>query len=238
MEAEDLSGKRAVVTGASRGIGRHIARELMRAGADVVITGRNEQTLAAAAQELSAVTGGGACRFIVCDHSDEVSVQAFARSVLEASERVDILVNNAGTFASAPVVELPLSAWNRVIGTNLTGVFLTTRALLPAMIAAGRGDIFMIGSMSGRKGDPGASAYCASKFGLAGFSQALQYEVRRHNIRVMVLNPSSVNTGAEGAPHGRGLHLHARDIARTIVHLACLPGRTLVREMDIWGTNP
>jgi 3-oxoacyl-[acyl-carrier protein] reductase len=113
------------------------------------------------------------------------------------------------------------------------------RAVLPGMIEKQRGDVFLISSMSGKKGDPGSASYNASKFGLQGFAQALTYEVRQSNIRVMVLNPSSVNTGVdEGPPHGKGLKLHAADIAATIVHLASLPGRTLIRDMDIWGTNP
>lgn len=97
----------------------------------------------------------------------------------------------------------------------------------------------MISSMSGKKGDPGSSAYNASKFGLQGFSQSLAYEVRRNNIRVMVLNPSSVNTGADDGPsYGPGLYLHGADIAETVVFLSRMPGRTLIRDMDIWGTNP
>ncbi len=236
METEDLAGRSAVVTGASRGIGRHIAGELVRAGAAVAITGRDEKTVNAAALELSA--RGRAVTPVVCDHRDPAAVRELARTVQEAFGGLDILVNNAGVFAHAPVADMALDDWQRVIDTNLTGVFLTTQAFLPPMIAAGRGDIFMISSMSARRADPGSSAYNASKFGLNGFSMALQYEVRQHNIRVMVLNPSAVDSGAEGEPFGPGLHLHARDLARTIVHLACLPGRTLVREMDIWGTNP
>lgn len=106
------------------------------------------------------------------------------------------------------------------------------------MLKKDRGDIFMISSMSGKKGDPGAAPYAASKFGLQGFSQSLMYELRKHNIRVTVINPSSVDKGEEGEAFGPGLHLHAADIAATIVHLACLPGRTLIRDLDVWGTNP
>ena len=148
-------------------------------------------------------------------------------------------MNNAAAFAQGPVAELSLENWRRVIDTNLTGVFLTTQAFLPGMIKKNRGDIFMIGSMSGKKGDGGSSAYAASKFGLQGFSQALNYEVRKNNIRVMVLNPSSVDKHSDGAAEfGKGLYLHAEDIASTVVYLACLPERTLIRDMDIWGTNP
>jgi len=232
--ASNLEGRVAVVTGASRGIGRHIAVALHAAGAHVAISGRSMDTIEAAAKAI-----GSHCRPYVCDQRDPASIAAFAKAVEADFGGVDILVNNAGVMRGAPVAEMPLELWNEVIETNLTGVFLTTQAFLPGLLARNRGDIFMISSMSGKKGDPNAGAYAASKFGLQGFAQALTYEVRRHNIRVMVLNPSSVNTGDDtGPPHGPGLHLHAADLGALVVHLAALPERTLVRDMDIWGTNP
>jgi 3-oxoacyl-[acyl-carrier protein] reductase len=162
-----------------------------------------------------------------------------AEDVLRQMGTPDILVNNAGCMQGGTVESMTLERWNKVIETNLTGVFWTTRAFLAAMRARGRGDIFMINSMSGRKGDLGGGAYAASKFGLAGFAQSLMHEVRRDNIRVMTLHPSAVNTGEDDGPQGGpGVLLHAADIAETIVHLACLPGRTLVRELEFWGTNP
>lgn len=234
MREEDLSGKVAVVTGGSRGIGKHIAMALRRAGAAVAITGREERTLRPVVEEL-----GTDCRAYVCDQRDPEAIRVMAERAQRELGTPDILVNNAGRMLGGAVIDMSLADWNEVIETNLTGVFLTTQAFLPAMIRKNRGDIFMISSMSGKKGDPGAGAYAASKFGLQGFSQALLYEVRRHNIRVMALNPSSVNTGADtGQVFGAGEHLHAADIAATIVHLACLPGRTLFRDMDVWGTNP
>jgi 3-oxoacyl-[acyl-carrier protein] reductase len=229
-----LYGCIAVVTGGSRGIGRHIAAALTKAGATVAITGRNEDTLKTAAGAI-----GSHCHPYVCDQHDPEAISAMAGAVTKDLGPPDILVNNAGAMLGGSVVDMPLDQWNLVLQTNLTGVFLTTKAFLPGMIEKNRGDIFMISSMSGKKGDAGAAAYAASKFGLQGFSQALTYEVRGHNIRVMVLNPSSVDTGvADGPAHGKGLHLHAADIAATLVHLAMLPGRTLIRDMDIWGTNP
>jgi NADP-dependent 3-hydroxy acid dehydrogenase YdfG len=234
MRNEDLTGKTAVVTGASRGIGRHIAHALHEAGATVAITGRSRATLDTAAETI-----GDRCRQYVCDQQNPDAITQMAKAVIADLDAPDILVNNAGAMLGEPVVELDLETWNAVIETNLTGVFLTTKAFLPGMIANGRGDIFMISSMSGKKGDPGVAAYAASKFGLQGFSQALNYEVRKSNIRVMVLNPSAVDTGEDTGPaYGPGLYLHAADIAATIVHMACLPGRTLIRDMDIWGTNP
>ncbi len=230
----DLSGKVAVVTGASRGIGSHIAGAIYRAGAAVAITGRHQDTLNSAAAKI-----GDRCRPFVCDQRDPESVREMAQAVMGDLGTPDILVNNAGVGLFGNVVDMTLEQWNKVIETNLTGVFLTTRQFLEPMMRKGRGDIFMISSMSGKKGDPGASAYCASKFGLQGFSQSLMYEARQHNVRVMVLNPSSVEKGRDiGEKSGKGLHLHAADLAETIVHLARMPGRTMIRDMDIYGTNP
>lgn len=234
MGEQDLSGKIAVVTGGSRGIGHHIAAALHQAGAGVAITGRNADTLKAAAQRV-----GERCRCYVCDQRSPQAITAMAAAVLSEMGTPDILVNNAGVMRGGNVVDMSLQTWNEVVETNLTGVFLTTKAFLAEMMKKDRADIFMISSMSGKKGDPGTSAYNASKFGLQGFSQALMHEVRRNNIRVVVLNPSSVDTGSDEGPEwGPGLHLHAADIADTIVHLACLPGRTMIRDMDIYGTNP
>lgn len=231
---EDLSGKTALVTGASRGIGKHVATALRRAGARVAITGRTEETLARSAEEI-----GGGCAPFVCDQRDPAAIEAMAAAVRGRLGPLDILVNNAAVMVFSPVASITLEEWDRVIETNLRGVFLTTQAFLPDMMERRRGDIFMISSMSGKKGDPGAAAYCATKFGLQGFSQALLYEVRRHNVRVMVLNPSQVDTSADDdAKEGPGLYLHAADVAATVVHLTALPGRTLIRDMDIYGTNP
>ncbi len=232
--SQPLKDKLAVVTGGSRGIGRYIAEALLAGGAEVVITARGQGPLEETARAL-----GGRCHAHACDHGSPEAIETMAAAVRERHGDPDILVNNAAVMHAGPVTDFPLAHWNAMIATNLTGVFLVTRAFLPAMIEADRGDIFMISSMSGKKGDPGSAAYNASKFGLQGFSQALMYEARRHNIRVMVLNPSRIDTGDDPGPHyGPGLYLHAADVAATILHLAALPGRTMIRDMDIFGTNP
>jgi 3-oxoacyl-[acyl-carrier protein] reductase len=237
MKTCDLTDKLVVVTGASRGIGRHTARAFGQAGARLVITGRHEQTLRQAADAL-----GDRCTPIVCDQRRPEDIEALAHQVNDQLGGADVLIANAGGGwgGGRHVVDLDLEHWRNTIDTNLTGTFLVCRHLLPAMIERDRGDVVIVSSMSGKKGDPGAAAYAASKFGLQGFAQALNQEVRRHNIRVMVLNPSAVNTEpTDTTPaHGPGLALHAADLAALIVHLVQMPGRTLVRDMDIWGTNP
>ena len=135
MQMEDLSGKIAVVTGGSRGMGRHIAAALHGAGASVAITGRDKATLAAAAKAV-----GARCRPYVCDQRDAGAIAHMAEAVLADLGPPDILVNNAGVYRGGCVVDMAPELWNEVIETNLTGVFLTTRAFLPAMIARGRGD--------------------------------------------------------------------------------------------------
>lgn len=236
MTDKNLEGKRALVTGGSRGLGWFTARELARAGAEVVITGRDEKTLRAAAARI-----GKGVTAEQCDHADEASIVSLASRVLDGPGAPDILVNNAGVFRGrAEVAAMPTDLWKSIVDTNLTGVFFTTRAFLPAMIDRGvGGEIVMIASTSGLRADPGSSAYNASKFGLRGFSEALTKEVRRHDIRVSVLCPSSIDmTDPPAAEGGKGAHLHAADLAATVLHLVTLPRRTLIREMEIWGTNP
>ena len=231
----DLTEKVALVTGGSRGIGRFIAEALCAAGAEVAITGRNEAALRDAAEDI-----GSRCRPYVCDQRDVESVHNLVVALELDFGPVDILVNNAGVmYGGMNVADMPLDAWNDTLLTNLTGVFLVTQAFLPGMIEQDSGDIFMISSTSGKRGDPGWSAYAASKFGLQGFAQSLLQEVRAHNIRVVVLNPSSVDTSPDvGSTEGAGLKIHAADIAAAVVQLSALPRRTLVRDVEIWGTNP
>ena len=189
------------MTGASRGIGLHIARAFAAAGARVAVTGRSMTRLEPAAESID-----GDCLPVVCDQADPRAVEALARTVEETWGAPDILVNNAGGGGGGPVPTMSLQAWQQVIATNLTGVFYTTRCFLPGMLREERGDIFIISSMNGKKADPGSAAYSASKFGLHGFAQALLYDVRRSNIRVMVINPSQTDTGEDTTPpHGPGI---------------------------------
>lgn len=236
MRHYNLANQLVVVTGASRGIGFHTACAFHEVGARVVITGRDEKTL-----EQAAANVGSRCRYIVCDQQQPEQIEQLAHRLAADFGPPRVLVANAGGGFGAhqDVVDLPLEKWRQTIDTNLTGTFLVCKHLLPAMMGAGRGDVFLISSMSGKKGDGGSAAYAASKFGLQGLAQSLNHEVRRRNIRVMVLNPSAVNTDVDsGELHGPGLRLHAADLGALMVHLAQLPGRTLVRDMDIWGTNP
>ncbi len=233
-----LQGKNALVTGGGTGIGREIALALGRAGAAVAVGGRRREPLHGVVRELEAADVRAVA--LQVDVREPESVQAMVDKATQELGDLDILVNNAAAFARGEVVQLAPEKWNDVLATNLTGAFLVSRAVLPGMIRRQSGSIVFISSTSGKRGDPGLAAYSASKFGLMGLAHSLLYEVRRHDIRVVVVSPSAIDTHPEvpdSAPV-TGVTAHAADVAATVVHCVALPGRALVREVEIWGTNP
>ncbi len=235
-----LAGKVAIVSGGSRGIGKFISRRLVDEGASVVIAGRTMSDLRMTADEIS--RPGGRIIPVQTDVSNEKSVHRLLSKTLTEFGTIDILINNAGQYMEKPVTNTSVSEWNRIIGTNLTGPFLLTRAVLPEMIEKMDGTIVMISSTSGKRAQANSAVYAASKFGLEGFSEALLREVRGHNIRVIVVTPSSVDASDRDSRQilkgGEGARLRAEDVADTVVGAIKLPPRALVREVELWATNP
>ena len=183
-----LIGQVAVVTGAGRGIGASIARELARMGAAVVLCGRTREPLDATAAAIS--KAGGNAEAVICDVSDLNSVNALAALVEKKHGRVDILVNNAGVGAfKSPLHEMSPESWDKVLNINLRGVFYCIRSFAPMMIKAGGGHIVNISSLAGKNALPNGAAYAASKWGLNGLSYSVAEELRVHNIRVSVVCP-------------------------------------------------
>jgi 3-oxoacyl-[acyl-carrier protein] reductase len=206
-------------------------------GAAVAVAGRRQPLLAAPRIEAH----DGRALPLQADVRDPASVQALVESTERHLGAIDILINNAATFVSGEVSELDPAAWNDVLATNLTGAFLVTRAALPGMIRRKRGgSIVFISSTAGKRGDARGAAYCASKFGMMGLAHSLLYEVRRHAIRVVVVSPSAIDTGREAPDPDivTGARPHASDVAASVIHCLGLPQRALVREVEIWGTNP
>lgn len=238
--AGSLAGKVAIVSGGSRGIGKFISRKLANEGASVVIAGRTLSDLRMTADELS--SAGGRVLPVQTDVSNEKSVHRLLTKTLTEFGTIDILINNAGQYMEKPVTDTSVSEWNRIVGTNLTGPFLLTRAVLPEMIEKMDGTIVMISSTSGKRAKANSAVYAASKFGLEGFSEALLREVRGHNIRVIVVTPSSVDSSDRDTRQilkgGKGARLRAEDVADTVVGAIKLPPRALVREVELWATNP
>ena len=187
-----LEGRVALVTGASSGLGRAVAVALAGAGADVALVARSEEDLRQVEGEVSDA-GRRALVLPVDLASVDETVGAVERTVGELG-RVDILVNAAGTDAPGLVEELEVEGWDRTLAVNLRAPFLLSKAVFPHMREVGDGLIVNVSSVAGKKGWANASAYCASKFGLAGFSQALADEGRAYGIRAVVLYPGAMAT--------------------------------------------
>jgi len=188
----NLQGRIALVTGASQGIGRACALELARAGATVALAARNQAKLAAVAAEIEAV-GGQAVAFAL-DVASEESIKAGAKAVLDRFGKVEILVNNAGITRDGLAMTLKRDAWDEVLGTNLTGAFLLTQAVLRPMLKNRWGRIINISSVVGRTGEGGQVNYAASKAGLIGMTRALAREVASRGITVNAVAPGYIET--------------------------------------------
>ncbi len=188
-----LTDQVAIVTGASRGIGRAIALELARRGARVVVNyNRGAQQADSVVAAITAA--GGEAMAVAADVADEAAVAALTAQTLARWGRVDILVNNAGMTADGPAARMKETQWQQVIDTNLTGVFLCCQSVLPQMRAARYGRIVNIGSLAGLAGNIGQVNYAAAKAGLVGLSRSLAREVARDGVTVNVVAPGYIET--------------------------------------------
>ena len=235
-----FDGQVAIVTGASAGVGRATALALASEGAAVGLLARRGAPLRAVAGEIEAA--GGRTLPLLADLTDEGAVDgAIARAAAELG-RIDILVANAGTNRSGAVDGYALADWNLVLGTNLTGVFLPVRAALPHLKVRHEGclgQVIAVSSGAGRQGYAGLAAYCASKFGLMGFMQALAAEVKEDGIRCATVLPGSVLTdfggrSAETKRASGGRYLLPEDVAASILHQLKQPPHAWVQELHLW----
>lgn len=188
----DLSGRVAVVTGASRGLGRRFAATLARAGADVVVTARTAESLEATRAEIESL--GRLCLPLVLDVTNEASIRGMAADVTAALGSVDIVVNNAGCNVRKPALEVSWDDWNRVLDTNLRGAFFVAQSLVPGMIARGVGRIINIGSLTAVFGYAGIGPYCASRGGMKQLTMSMADEWGRHGVTVNCLAPGWFRT--------------------------------------------
>lgn len=188
-----LEGRIAVVTGAASGIGAGIAAAFAREGADIVVA---DKSPAQKAQDvIAAIEGHGrAALFVQTDVADEASVRAMADQALTRFGRVDILVNNAGIFTESLLEDMPVEDWDRVVATNLRGVFLCTRMLIGQMLERGDGRIINIASQLGQIGGTSVAHYCASKAGVIGLTKALAREVATRGVLVNAIAPGPIET--------------------------------------------
>ena len=229
-----LSGRYAVVTGGTKGIGRAIAEQLLDEGASVAICGRTPKTTQDAVAQLRS---RGNAIGIAADVADPASVAQFFRFAGENFEGLDILVNNAGVGVFKPVAELSVEDWHSVLETNLSGVFYCSREALPMLRRRGEGYIINISSLAGKNAFAGGAAYNASKFGLNGFSEAMMLDHRYDNVRVSYIMPGSVSTEF-GSGGGADWKIAPEDVAAIVMMLLRMPGRTLVSRVEVRPTRP
>lgn len=191
-EKVKLEGKVAVVTGASKGIGKAIASAFAAAGAKVVLAARTRETLEQVASDLR--EKGAEAVAVPTDVTDVDAVQQLIRRTLDVHQRVDILVNNAGVGYFGPVVDFAPDDWDAVLNSNLKAVYLCTKYALPPMLAQGSGQIINVLSIAAKVPFEASAAYCAAKAGALALTKVLAAEVRQQNIRVTAVLPGSVHT--------------------------------------------
>ena len=228
-----LEDKLVVVTGGAKGLGRAISLAFAKAGADIAAISRTQDDLDRICDEVKSL---GRSTMTRCgDISVEKDVNAFVADVIKDFGHIDFLVNNAAIYLEKNVSETTLDDWKSIIGVNLTGTFLVTRAVVEQMKVQRSGHVFTISSVGGRTGLSGKSAYCASKFGVTGFSKALAKELREYEIKVQIIYPYYVDSYGEidwsKEDKEKTRMIRAEDMADMIVYHASLPLNVLTEDI-------
>lgn len=237
---QSLQGKTAIITGAGRGIGRAAAIALAKEGVNIGLIGLTMANLEKVAEELQEFDVNVSAA--AANVADLESITHAVAHITEDLGPIDILINNAGTAKFGGFMELEPAEWEHIIQVNLMGVYYTTRAVLPQMMERKSGDIINISSTAGQKGAPVTSAYSASKFAVLGLTESLMLEVRKHNIRVSALTPSTVATDlaieqnlTDGNPEKV---MQPEDLAEFMVAQLKLNPRIFIKGAGMWSTNP
>lgn len=237
---ENLQGKYALITGGGRGLGKATALAFAQEGIHVAITGRNESKLIETVKELEAL--GVKAVYKVFDITDYDAVEKAIQQLNTEFGVFDILVNNAGISTFGSLLDMDPKTWVDIVNTNLVGTYFVTKMVLPQLIEKNQGDIVNVSSTAGLNGAATTSAYSASKFGVIGLSDSLMREVRKHNIRVCTLMPSTIASDmsidlklTDGNPDKV---LQPEDFAELIVANLKLPRRAMLKSASLWSTNP
>lgn len=237
----ELNNRSAIITGAGKGIGKAVAAALAAEGVNLGLVARTSADLEALQAELTD-TYGVKVAIAASDISVKADVDRAIASLKESLGSIDILINNAGIASFGTLLDMEPEEWERIIQTNLMGTYYVTRAALPTMVEQSSGSIINIASTAGERGVATGSAYCASKFAVLGLSEALMQEVRKSNIRVTALTPSTVNTelatnaGLKIGDEDR--MMQAEDVAELVLATLKLPDRVFLKSAGIWTTNP
>lgn len=232
IRSDSLSSSVALVTGASRGIGRAIALRLAELGAAVAVCGRDKTALAAVASELKNLHAR--VHSLIADVTDTNEIASLVSSTEAALGPISILVNNAGVGLFGPAHEKSEADWDRVLNTNLKSVFLVSKAVAPSMIRRGSGDIVNISSLAGRNAFAGGGIYCASKWGLQGLTACMAEDLREHGIRVSIICPGSVATEFSGrGPKDPSKALAPADVAHAVAMIVTQGPQSFLSEVQL-----
>lgn len=236
----DLKNKNALITGAGKGIGKAIALALAKEGVNVILVSRTQSDVDQLAIETANL--GVKSLALAADVSDISAINSAVEKALGEFKSIDILINSAGIASFGKFLELEPTAWEKIIQVNLMGTYYTTRAVIPNMIERQTGDIINISSTAGLNGNALTSAYSASKFAVLGLTDSLMQEMRKDNIRVTALTPSTVATEmakdlnlTDGNPEKV---MQSEDIAELVIAQLKLNRRVFIKNSSIWSTNP
>jgi len=237
----ELSGKNAVITGASKGIGRSIALTLARAGVNVAIAARSADKLESLAKEVREL--GVKAHVFVGDMSSETDIIALIKQTEQEFGGIDILINNAGLGHFAPVAELSTAHWDEMFNLNVRGLFIATREALPWLRKASESAVINIASLASKNSFPSGGGYAATKHAVLGFSRCLMLEERKNGVRVLAICPGSVNTEfalprrGEDDPKNARI-LQSEDVSDCVLAMLKLPQNAMLSEIDLRPTNP
>ncbi|NIM19984.1 MAG: SDR family NAD(P)-dependent oxidoreductase [Candidatus Latescibacteria bacterium] len=237
----DLKEKAAVVTGASKGIGRAIAVALARAGANVSVSARSKDLLESTADEIRAQ--GVEVHSFAGDMRNEANIREFISGTVQKFGRLDVLVNNAGIGHFHRIIDMPLESWDEMFDLNVRGLFIATRESLPHLRNAGESVIVNIASIAAKNAFVSGGGYAPSKHAVLAFSRCLMLEERDNGVRVLAICPGSVRTNffdpqhEEMAPRFEKM-LRPEDVAKAILEMIRMPQRAMISEVDIRPTNP
>ena len=236
----NLKGKNALITGGGRGLGKAVAVALANEGVNVGITGRNEESLKTTVAELEKL--GVKAAYSVFDVEEMAQVEQGVASIASQLGGIDILINNAGVGDFGSFEEMPVETWEKVMKVNLFGVYYVAKATLPYLKQNKEGDIVNVASTAGLKGAPNMSAYCASKAAVISLSQSLMAELRKFNISVITLTPSTIATDmsiegklTDGNPEKV---LQPEDFAEWVRDILKMNRRAMIASASIFSTNP
>ena len=232
----NVKGKNIIITGGSLGIGKETAKDLVKKGANVLITGRSENRLL----EAKIYTGSKIIEFDISDHENISENTKKCIDILAG--RVDVLINNAGIGVAKSIDELNIEDFLKVFNVNVFGLALFTKEIIPYMVKESFGTIINIGSTASLKGYKNGSIYSSSKFAVRCLTQCWQAELRPHNIRVCQVNPSEVTTAFGNSERVEredvDNKLTPKEISHSIISTIEMDDRGFINELNIWATNP